>query len=168
MKDIYIDSSNRHHVHQSLLWDCCVAATAEPKALASRYISLSMQYQKFVVSPPKSFYKALFLETKLGQALQKMSANKAVPVCLKNQECKKGNCKQWPPIPYVPVVDEVQEVVSKGTRGRSIPTRSNSPIRQSLVYPSGTLGPRRPFSFMCNRQKACARGRGWSKTTKML
>ena len=43
-----------------------------------------------------------------------MSTNKAVPKDLKNQECKKGNRKKHPPIPYVPVVDEVQEAVSKG------------------------------------------------------
>ena len=43
-----------------------------------------------------------------------MSMNKAVPNGLKNQECEKGNRKKRPPIPYVPVVDEVQEAVSKG------------------------------------------------------
>jgi hypothetical protein len=43
-----------------------------------------------------------------------MSMSKAVPEGLKNQECKKGNHKKRPPIPYVPVVDEVQEAVSKG------------------------------------------------------
>ena len=73
-----------------------------------------MQYQRFVVSPSKSFLKFLFLGTKLGQALRKMSAYKAVPEGLKNQEYEKGNCKKWPPIPYVPIVDEVQEAVAKG------------------------------------------------------
>jgi hypothetical protein len=67
---------------------------AEPKALALRYTSFSTPYQKFIASPPKSFFKALFFGTKLGQDLQKMSANKGVPEGLKNQECKKENCKK--------------------------------------------------------------------------
>jgi hypothetical protein len=43
-----------------------------------------------------------------------MSTSKAVPDGLKNQECKKGNRKKRPPIPYVPMVDEIQEAVNKG------------------------------------------------------
>jgi hypothetical protein len=43
-----------------------------------------------------------------------MSTCKAVPEGLKNLECKKGNRKKHPPIPYVPVVDEVQEAIAKG------------------------------------------------------
>jgi hypothetical protein len=82
--------------------------------LASRYLSSSTPYQKFLEGPPKSFFKPFFLGTKLGQALQVMSTSKAVPEGLKNQECEKGNKKKRPPIPYVPVVDEVQEAVSKG------------------------------------------------------
>ncbi len=73
-----------------------------------------MPYQKFLEGPPKSFFKSFFLGTKLEQALQVMSTSKAVPKGLKNQECKKGNRKKHPPIPYVPVVDEVQEAISKG------------------------------------------------------
>ena len=82
--------------------------------LASRYLSSSTPYQKFLEGPSKSFFKSFFLGTKLGQALQVMSMSKAVPEGLKNQECKKGNRKKRPPIPYVPVVDEVQEAISKG------------------------------------------------------
>ncbi len=73
-----------------------------------------MLYQKFLESPSKSFFKSFFLGTKLGQALQVMSTSKAVPKGLKNQECEKGNRKKRPPIPYVFVVDEVQEAISKG------------------------------------------------------
>jgi hypothetical protein len=43
-----------------------------------------------------------------------MSASKSVPKGLKNQECEKGNRKKRPPIPYVPVVNEVQEAIAKG------------------------------------------------------
>jgi hypothetical protein len=43
-----------------------------------------------------------------------MNASKSVPEGLKNQECEKGNWKKRPPIPYVPIVDEVQESIAKG------------------------------------------------------
>ena len=43
-----------------------------------------------------------------------MSTSKAISKGFKYQECKKGNRKKCPPIPYVPVVDEVQEAISKG------------------------------------------------------
>jgi hypothetical protein len=82
--------------------------------LASRYLSSSTPYQKFLEGPSKSFFKSFFLRTKLRQALQGLSMSKAVPEGLKNQECKKGNRKKYPPIPYVPVVDKVQEVILKG------------------------------------------------------
>ena len=65
-------------------------------------------------SLPKSSFKSLFLATNLGQALRAMSTSKADPEGLKNQECEKGNRKKCPPIPYVPIVDEVQEAVAKG------------------------------------------------------
>jgi hypothetical protein len=90
-----------------------IITTSELKALAP-YLSSSMPHQKFLESPPKSFFKSFFLGTKLGQALQVMSTSKAVPEGLKNQECEKGNRKKCPPIPYVPVADEVQEAISKG------------------------------------------------------
>jgi hypothetical protein len=60
-----------------------------------------------IESPAKSFFKSLFLGTNLGQALRIMSASKSVPEGLKNQECEKGNRKKRPPIPYVPLVNEV-------------------------------------------------------------
>jgi hypothetical protein len=129
--------------------------------LASRYISSSM-YQKFLEGPSKSFFRSFFPGTKLGQALQVMSMSKAVPEGLKNQECKKGNGKKRPPIPYVPVVDEVQEAIAKG---KDFSYKIKLPNRPSLVYPSGTLGPTRPFSFMCSKPKAHVRERGCFRTT---
>ncbi len=91
-----------------------IVTMSEPKVLAPRYLSSSMSYQKFVERLQKSSFKSLFLATNLGQAQQAMSTSKAVPEGLKNQECKKGNRKKHPPIPYVPIVDEVQEAVVKG------------------------------------------------------
>jgi hypothetical protein len=36
-----------------------------------------------------------------------MSTNLKSPDVLKDAECEKGQLSQWPPIPYVPVVDVV-------------------------------------------------------------
>ena len=69
-----------------------------------------------------------------------MSASKSVPEGLKNQECEKGNRKKRPPIPYVPVVNEVQEAAAKG---KEYSYKIKLPTRPSLVYPSGTLGPKK-------------------------
>ena len=85
-----------------------MVTTSEPNTLALRYSSSSMPYQKFLEGPSKNFFKSFFHGTKLGQALQVMSTSKAVPEGLKNQECEKGNRNKRPPIPYVPMVDEVQ------------------------------------------------------------
>ena len=41
-----------------------------------------------------------------------MSNSKAVPEGLKHQEYEKGSRAKRPPIPYVPVVDPVQDVVN--------------------------------------------------------
>jgi hypothetical protein len=42
-----------------------------------------------------------------------MSLAKSVPEGLKPQECKQSRLREPPPVPYVPVKDEVQEEVSK-------------------------------------------------------
>ena len=70
-----------------------------------------------------------------------MSTNKAVPEGLKNQECEKGNRKKRPPIPYVPVSDEVQEAVSKG---KDFSYKIKLPDKTGSVYPSGTQEPALP------------------------
>ncbi len=91
-----------------------------------------------------SFFKSYFLGTKLGQALQAMSTTKTVPEGLKNQECKKGNRKKRPPIPYIPVLDEVQEVVLKG---KDFSYKIELPAKTKFSVPSGTPEPKSPFSF---------------------
>jgi len=47
-----------------------------------------------------------------------MSEAKSVPKGLKDQEVEKGSVKKRPPIPYVPVVDEVQDAVNL-TKGKT-------------------------------------------------
>jgi hypothetical protein len=91
-----------------------------------------------------------------------MSMSKAVPECLKNQECKKGNRKKRHPIPYVPIVDEVQEAF---TKGKEYSNKIKLIKKTKFSIPIWTLGPRKPFSFTCSKQKVHVRGRGCSRTT---
>ncbi len=126
-----------------------------------RYTSSSTLYQKFVASPPKSFFKALFLGTKLGQALQKMSANKAVPKGLKNQECEKGNRKKRPPIPYVPVVDVVQEAVSKG---KEYSYKIKLPDKTEFSVPIWDTGTQEAFLIHMQQAKSACKRKGLFKS----
>lgn len=126
-----------------------LVTTVEPKALAWGYESSLTPHQKFLESPPKSFFKSLLLGTSLGQALQKMSASKAVPEGLKSQECEKGNCKKRPPIPYVPVVDEVQEAVKTG---KEYSYKIKLPDKTEFSVPIWDTGT--PESFLIHMQQA--------------
>jgi hypothetical protein len=81
-------------------------------------------YKKFVRSPPKSFFKKLFLgDSQLGYKFQKMTERNGVLQGLKDQECEHGNCTNRPPIPYVPVVDKIQDAVN---------SNSNEPRTQKI------------------------------------
>ena len=71
-------------------------------------------------TPPKSFFKELFLgNTQLGFNLKRMAERNGVLKGLKDQECEKGNRSKRPPIPYVPVVDEIQEAYNAGIKERT-------------------------------------------------
>ena len=72
-------------------------------------------------TPPKSFFKELFLgDTILARNFKKMSEQNGVLVGLKNQECKRGANAQCPPIAYVPVIDKVQDTLNaKSTEFRN-------------------------------------------------
>ncbi len=62
----------------------------------------------FLRVPPKSPFKKLLLDTGLWHyTYVKMSTNLKSTDMLKDPECEKGQLAQWPPIPYVPVVDLV-------------------------------------------------------------
>ncbi len=56
-----------------------------------------------------------------------MTKRNGVLSSLKEKECKCGNCTNQPPIPYVPVVDEVQDAVN---------TNSNEPCMQKIKLPN--------------------------------
>ncbi len=80
---------------------------------------------------------SFFLRTKLEQSLQVMSTSKAFPEGLKNQECKKGNWKKCPPIPYVPVVDEVQEAILKGKECAKLGSHGDKDIAKVMAITNG-------------------------------
>ena len=55
-----------------------------------------------VKGAPRSFFKALFFNTKLGAALATMSHAKVTPEGLKPQEGKRNMGQNRPPILYIP------------------------------------------------------------------
>ncbi len=78
------------------------------KFLHSANLQATIQAAGFLRVPPKSPFKKLLLGTGLWRyTYVKMSTNLKSPDVLKDAECKKGQLSQWPPIPYVPVVDVV-------------------------------------------------------------
>ena len=137
-----------------------MSKTTTPKALAPRYQSSSTPYQKFLESPPRSFFKALILGTSLGRALQKMSTSKAVPEGLKNQECEKGNRKKQPPIPYVPTVDEVQEAVNKG---KEYSYKIKLPDKTEFSVPIWDTGTQEAFLIHVQQAKSACKRKGLFK-----
>jgi len=54
-----------------------------------------------------------------------MSSNLKSPDMLKDVECKKGQLSQWPPIPYVPVVDLVTPTEDPAVLKVKLPDKSH-------------------------------------------
>ena len=108
--------------------------------------------QEFFKSPPKSNFKALFIGTHLGKNLLRATMSKSVPSGLKDQECERYS-KKRPPIPYVPVVDDVQDsvaVLSKDTSLKiSLPGESRNMEVKIPIWHSGT-----PESFLIHMNQA--------------
>ena len=80
-----------------------------------------------------------------------MSEAKSVPKGLKDQEVEKGSVKKRPPIPYVPVVDEVQDAVNKtkgkeGTCTIKLPDKTQFTVN---IWDTGT-----PEAFLVHVQTA--------------
>ncbi len=122
-----------------------------------RYLSFSTQYQKFVEGPSKNFFKSMLLGTKLGQALRIMSTSRAVPEGLKNHECKKGNRKKPPPIPYVPLVDEVQEAIAKG---KEYSNKVKLPNKTKFSVPIWDTGTQEAFLIHMQQAKSACKRKG--------
>ena len=116
-----------------------------------KYIS---SYERFVGSPAKSAFKELFLGNKtLAHKLKVMSDRGGNSKALKDQECERGNRSKRPPIPYVPVVDEVQEKLAENnSEGRTFKINlSNDTEFRAGVWFYGT-----PEQFLCHVKQALA------------
>jgi hypothetical protein len=76
------------------------------------------KYLTFVNSPPRSYFKKLFIGTDLGKAPWTMSEDKALPTGLKDEEVERGKIRR-PPIPYIPPEYPIQESVERQKASRS-------------------------------------------------
>jgi hypothetical protein len=89
-----------------------------------------LHYKQFVQSLSKTFFKKLFLrDSQLGYRLQKITKQNRVLKGLKDQEYKHGTCTMRPLIPYIPVVDKVQDAVN---------ANSNKPCTQKIKLSNKT------------------------------
>jgi hypothetical protein len=64
-------------------------------------------------APLFKFKELIFTSPKLLRGLHSMSVLKTVPEGLKARECKQIKLGEPPPVPYVPVKDEVQDEVAR-------------------------------------------------------
>ena len=91
-------------------YEVIVGTIARISENTKEYVSC---YERFVQSPPKSFFKSLFIgDTPLARNFKKMGERNGVLKGLKDQECERGNCSKRPPNPYVPVIDKVQDTLN--------------------------------------------------------
>jgi hypothetical protein len=86
-----------------------------------------------------------------------MSATKTVPEGLKNQECEKENRKKCPPIPYIPVVDKVQEAVSKG---KDFSYKITLPDKTKFSVPIWDTGTQEAFLIHVQQAKSACKRKG--------
>ncbi len=74
-------------------------------------IHVELLRRQFLSNPvnhaPKSFFKALFLGTHLGDAAARMSHAKVAPEGLKPQECERNVGRRRLLIPYIPEKDVI-------------------------------------------------------------
>ncbi len=91
-------------------------------------ISCPSKHVKFDLSPSKSFYKALFQGTELGEALKRISLFKAVPQGFKSVECECGIEGKNSPIQYILEQDPIQETLET----------KHHPMSFMLTLPSGS------------------------------
>ena len=73
----------------------------------------TIAFQPNLCRAPKTFFKALFYDTPLGEALEKMSTSKSNPEGLKPQECERRSWRSTPPIFYITVAMDTPKVINK-------------------------------------------------------
>ncbi len=72
------------------------------------------KFLRFVTQAPHSKFKELIVTSpRLLRGLHSMSILKTVPDGLKARECKRIKLREPPPVPHVPVKDEVQDEVAR-------------------------------------------------------
>jgi hypothetical protein len=111
------------------------------KFLHSVNLQATIQAAGFLQVPPKSSFKKLLLGTRLWQ-YTKMSTLLKSPDGLKNNECKKGQLSNQPPIPYVSVIDtitpkeepQVYKVKLLDKSHLSMPIYSRGNIKEYLAH----------------------------------
>ena len=89
--------------------------------------------------PVKSFFKAFFQGTVLGETLKRMSPKKAVPKVLKCVECERGVGGMNSPICYIPEQDPIQDALE--TKNQLTPlkfTLPNGSEMRKMRWASGT------------------------------
>ena len=93
------------------------------------------------------------MSPKLLRGLHSMSMLKTVPEGLKARECKQIKFHEPPPVPYVPVKDEVQDEVAR-MQSMEIKTTLEKDTTLNLVVwqENGTC---KAFFDACNRSKQC-------------
>jgi hypothetical protein len=74
----------------------------------------NQRFDQFLKQPPKSNFKRLILKIGLIKGLKGMS-NKSFPKGLKDYVVERGYTRRRP-IPYIPIQDEVSELVTKASR----------------------------------------------------
>ena len=75
------------------------------------HINHPSKHVRFDLHRPKSFYKGLFQETELGQALKRMFLSKAIQEAPKHVECECGIRGKNSNIHYIPEQEAIQEAL---------------------------------------------------------
>ena len=112
---------------------------------------------------PKSFFKALFVETPLSRALRNIKMSKAVADGLKSQECERGSSPVKPPIPYIPEKDKLQEAVESTAL-----IKFTLPTTVEFQVSVWSRVPRRTSSCRSNKLSQPSRIKAYKKTTRSL
>ena len=97
---------------------------------------------------PKSFFKALFIGTRLGATATRMSHAKAAPEGLRPEECERNAGRIKPPIPYIPEKDILQEAVESSANTLKLTLPHKVELRVP-VWSKGT-----PEQFLVHVQQA--------------
>ena len=146
--------------------DLTTFPVSDPRVAPVAAVECDTQLGRFLRAPPKSTFKALIVNSALRHKLTRMSNSKAVPEGLKDQECEKGSRARRPPIPYVPVIDPVQEIVNSQ---KEHPMKIKLPDKTEIQVPiwhSGT-----PEAFLIHVREAlsaCKRKGYFSKYSGAL